>query len=60
VQTPAGATSWGFFDTLLQKANVVCTPGSGLGAAGEGYILLSAFNSRENVEEAMERIATRL
>ena len=48
--------SWGFFDHLLGKAHVVGTPGSGFGAAGEGYFRLSAFNSRANVEEAMGRI----
>jgi|GEM_PF-6654299 len=36
--------------------NVVGTPGSGFGAAGEDYFRISAFNSRENVEEAMQRI----
>jgi LL-diaminopimelate aminotransferase len=56
VQTPGGASSWNFFDTLLRDANVVCTPGSGFGAAGEGYVRLSAFNSRANVEEALRRI----
>ncbi len=56
IKTPGNATSWEFFDTLLNKANVVCTPGSGFGKSGEGYIRLSAFNSRENVEEAMKRI----
>jgi LL-diaminopimelate aminotransferase len=58
VQTPNAAKSWDFFDTLLSKANVVCTPGSGFGSAGEGYVRLSAFNSRENVEEALKRIAS--
>lgn len=48
--------SWEFFDFLLQKANVVCTPGSGFGSCGEGYIRLSAFNFKERVTEAMERI----
>jgi LL-diaminopimelate aminotransferase len=48
--------SWGFFDHLLHKAHVVGTPGSGFGAAGEGYFRLSAFNSRANVDEAMRRI----
>ena len=48
--------SWEFFDFLLSKANIVGTPGSGFGVAGEGYFRLSAFNSRENVEEAMQRI----
>jgi LL-diaminopimelate aminotransferase len=56
VQTPNGLSSWDFFDKLLNTANVVGTPGSGFGAAGEGYFRISAFNSRENVEEAMQRI----
>lgn len=56
VKTPAGLTSWEFFDKLLQTVNVVGTPGSGFGAAGEGYFRISAFNSRENVEVAMQRI----
>jgi LL-diaminopimelate aminotransferase len=58
VKTPAGQSSWAFFDTLLNDANIVGTPGSGFGAAGEGYFRLSAFNSRENVEEAMRRIGS--
>ena len=56
IKTPDGMDSWGFFDHLLNKANVVGTPGSGFGAAGEGYFRLSAFNSRKNVDEAMARI----
>jgi LL-diaminopimelate aminotransferase len=56
VKTPAGLDSWGFFDQLLTRAHVVGTPGSGFGAAGEGYFRLSAFNSRAAVEEAMARI----
>ncbi len=48
--------SWDFFDMLLKKCGVVCTPGSGFGKCGEGYIRLSAFNFREKVEEAMDRI----
>ena len=48
--------SWDFFDKLLKEANVVTTPGAGFGKAGEGYIRISAFNSRENVLEAIERI----
>ncbi|NET05120.1 MAG: LL-diaminopimelate aminotransferase [Symploca sp. SIO2B6] len=56
VKTPSGLSSWDFFDKLLQNCNVVGTPGSGFGAAGEGYFRISAFNSRENVEEAMKRI----
>jgi len=51
-----GTDSWEFFDKLLNKANVVCTPGSGFGKCGEGYIRISAFNSRENVNKAVERI----
>lgn len=50
--------SWEFFDALLEQAGVVCTPGAGFGKCGQGYIRLSAFNSRANVEQAMERIAT--
>ena len=49
--------SWAFFDRLLKEANVVTTPGAGFGRAGEGYIRISAFNSRANVEEAVGRIA---
>ena len=56
LKTPENMDSWGFFDHLLGKAHVVGTPGSGFGAAGEGYFRLSAFNSRENVQEAMGRI----
>ena len=48
--------SWSFFDMLLEKAGVVCTPGAGFGACGEGHIRISAFNSRENVITAMTRI----
>lgn len=49
--------SWEFFDHLLNSAAVVCTPGAGFGKCGEGYIRISAFNSFENVQEAMERIS---
>jgi LL-diaminopimelate aminotransferase len=56
VKTPQGLSSWQFFDQLLETVNVVGTPGSGFGAAGEGYFRISAFNSRANVEEAMQRI----
>lgn len=48
--------SWEFFDMLLREAAVVCTPGAGFGACGEGFIRISAFNSLENVQEAMERL----
>jgi LL-diaminopimelate aminotransferase len=56
MRTPAGLSSWDFFDRLLGDANVVGTPGSGFGSAGEGYLRLSAFNSREEIDEAVERI----
>lgn len=48
--------SWEFFDKLLKQANVVTTPGAGFGKAGEGYIRISSFNSRENVIEAVNRL----
>ena len=56
LKTPNDLSSWDFFDKLLQTTYVVGTPGSGFGAAREGYFRISAFNSRENVEEAMKRI----
>jgi len=56
LKTQNNLSSWDFFDKLLHTCNVVGTPGSGFGAAGEGYFRISAFNSRENVEEAMKRI----
>ena len=55
-----GRDSWAFFDLLLEKAQVVCTPGAGFGKCGEGHVRISAFNSRENVERALERIAAAL
>ena len=58
LQTPEGVTSWDFFDKLLSESNIVGTPGSGFGAAGEGYFRLSAFNSLENTQEAIKRIKT--
>lgn len=59
-RTPEGVSSWEFFDQLLSEAHVVGTPGSGFGAAGEGYFRISAFNSRANVEEALRRIDAKL
>jgi LL-diaminopimelate aminotransferase len=59
VKTPASLSSWDFFDKLLTNCHVVGTPGSGFGAAGEGYFRISAFNSRANVEEAMNRITAK-
>ncbi|MFI5356141.1 MAG: LL-diaminopimelate aminotransferase [Opitutales bacterium] len=55
-----GTDSWAFFDKLLNEAQVVCTPGAGFGKCGEGHIRISAFNSRENVETALARIAAAL
>jgi LL-diaminopimelate aminotransferase len=55
LKTPGNTPSWDFFDRLLQRAHLVGTPGSGFGAAGEGYFRLSAFNSRANIEEAVQR-----
>jgi LL-diaminopimelate aminotransferase len=55
-----GRDSWEFFDLLLEKAQVVCTPGAGFGKCGEGHVRISAFNSRENVEKALARIAAAL
>ena len=56
VKCPEGVGSWEMFDRMLEKANVVITPGAGFGAAGEGYFRISAFNTRENVEEVCRRI----
>ncbi len=56
VKTPKGLTSWEMFDRMLRESNVVITPGSGFGAQGEGYIRISAFNSRENAEEVARRL----
>jgi LL-diaminopimelate aminotransferase len=55
-----GRDSWEFFDLLLNKAQVVCTPGAGFGKCGEGHVRISAFNSRENVVTALARIAAAL
>ena len=56
METPKGMNSWEFFDYLLNKANVVGTPGSGFGPSGEGYFRLTAFGTYENTLEAIERI----
>lgn len=56
LETPKGMTSWEFFDFLLERANVVGTPGAGFGPSGEGYFRLTAFGSYENTVEAIERI----
>ena len=54
--TPAGMTSVMFFEKLLHDAQLVCTPGSGFGACGEGYVRLTSFGTRENTLKALERI----
>jgi LL-diaminopimelate aminotransferase len=56
VRTPSGTSSWEMFDRVLNEANVVITPGSGFGSAGEGYFRISAFNSRQAVEEVAARL----
>ena len=56
LKVPNNMKSWDFFDLLLEKANVVGTPGVGFGPSGEGYFRLTAFGERENTEEAMKRI----
>ena len=60
VRTPAGVASWDFFDRLLAEAHVVGAPGGGFGPSGEGYFRLTAFGSREQTGEAVDRIRTRL
>ncbi|NLI90718.1 MAG: LL-diaminopimelate aminotransferase [Peptococcaceae bacterium] len=59
-KTPNQMPSWDFFDKLMKEAHVIGTPGAGFGASGEGYFRLTAFNSRENTEQAIERIKTRV
>lgn len=56
IKTPAGMTSWEFFDLLLNEVQVVGTPGVGFGPSGEGYFRITAFNTLENTKEAVERI----
>jgi len=55
-----GRDSWEFFDLLLMRAGVVCTPGAGFGRCGQGHVRISSFNSRENVVAALDRIAAAL
>ena len=56
LKCPNGMKSWEYFDYLLENAHVVGTPGAGFGVNGEGFFRLTAFNSRENVLEAVKRI----
>lgn len=60
LKTPDNMGSWDFFDKLMKEANVVGTPGAGFGANGEGYFRLTAFGTRENTINAVERIKTRM
>ena len=60
VKTPAGLSSWDFFDKLLNEAHVVGTPGAGFGPSGEGYFRLTAFGGRADTEEAVERVRSRV
>jgi LL-diaminopimelate aminotransferase len=57
LKTPKGFSSWEFFDFLLEKANLITTPGVGFGPSGEGFVRLTAFGDPENVKEALDRIA---
>ena len=59
-RTPAGVSSWDFFDRLLTEVQIVGAPGAGFGPSGEGYFRLTAFGSREQTEEAVARIRARL
>ena len=56
VAVPKGMDSWGFFEKLLNEAALVCTPGAGFGASGEGYVRLTAFGSPSDTEEAIKRL----
>ncbi len=58
IACPDGLDSWGMFDHMLSEANVVIVPGRGFGRCGEGFFRISAFNSRSNVEEVVNRIST--
>ena len=58
--TPNGMGSWDFFDLLLNRCKIICTPGVGFGPSGEGYVRFSAFSHREDVLRALERIHTDL
>ena len=57
IKAPDGVTSWEFFDRLLDRCHVAGTPGSGFGQSGEGYLRLTAFNTKENTIEAVKRLA---
>ena len=57
LKTPKGFSSWEFFDLLLDRANLITTPGVGFGPSGEGFVRLTAFGDPDNVREALDRIA---
>ena len=57
VKTPNETSSWKFFEQMLYGAQVVCTPGSGFGPSGEGFVRLTAFGERSNCIEAIRRIS---
>ena len=60
VSTPSNMASWAFFDWMLHSAHVVCTPGAGFGACGEGYVRLTAFGTHEKTEKALHLIGNKL
>lgn len=60
LKVPDGMLSWEFFDELLEKCNVVGTPGVGFGPCGEGYFRLTGFGTKENTEEAIKRIQEKM
>ncbi len=60
LRTPDGMTSWDFFDYLLEKAHVAVTPGSGFGKSGEGYVRISSYGHREDIEKACEALREKL
>jgi len=56
MKCPDGKGSWAFFDELLERADIICTPGSGFGQSGEGYVRFSMFGTPEDTEEAARRM----
>lgn len=59
-RTPHGMESWDFFQLLLDRCQIVCTPGAGFGKSGEGYVRFSAFSDRNDCEEAIKRIREKI
>lgn len=59
-RTPYGMDSWSFFQLLLDRCQIICTPGGGFGQSGEGYVRFSAFSARNDCEEAIGRICSLL